>query len=124
MGQGANITVNNFSRFRIRVDVASHDYVEGFAKFNGVIVESASGMNPKYIEYDGITSDGGLKLKFSVVDGEGNPDPQYVASTASIKLPGKHWQAGDIGAGAVQVEMDVQSWQQDLITIGLYNTKS
>jgi hypothetical protein len=118
MGQGANITVNNFSSFDIKVDVKQAEYVKGSAGLN-LNLGPRSGSKPHYIEYDGITSDGELTLRFTVMK-DGEPDPRFTASTASIKLTGKHWERGDDNAnGAVTVDMNIQAWQQDLVTIGL-----
>ncbi|MDC0683889.1 MULTISPECIES: hypothetical protein [Sorangium] len=135
MGQGANMTVNNFSPYDIQVAVVRKHCIypqspngygaPGIDAFNVRLPHGES--HGGYIE-DKNTSTGGdlcatdtgyFELSFTVMRGD-VPDPRYTLSTTTIAIPHDHFQQGDGHKdGAVKVDLIFLPGKQDSITIGL-----
>lgn len=124
MGQGANITVCNFSSHILDVDVEQHDYVSGTEALDTTL-QPSTGLMPVYIEGTGITSNSYVTLKLTVMkeDAAGKyvPDDRYTKSYARVQLTGSHWSAGDQTNGAIAVDLGVKDFKQDVLTLFLAN---
>lgn len=124
MGQGATITVCNFSSHILGIAVDQHDYVSGTEGL-ATTLQPSSGLMPVYIEGTGITSNSYVTLKLTVMkQGDGGnyvPDDRYTKSYARVQLTGKHWDAGDQTNGAVAVDLGIKDFTQDVITLFMAN---
>lgn len=136
MGQGANMTVNNFSPYDIQVAVVRKHCIypqssggngaPGIDAFNTRLTP-AGGTFSGYIE-DKNTSTGGdlcatdtgyFELSFTVMKGD-TPDPRYRPSAVTLAIPHDHFVKGDTNSdGAVKVELSILDGKQDTISIGL-----
>ncbi|XXX72557.1 hypothetical protein WMF30_33400 [Sorangium sp. So ce134] len=136
MGQGANMTINNFSPYDLQVAVVrkhciypqspNGDGSPGIDAFNRRLAPRG-GTFSGYIE-DKNTSTGGdlcatdtgyFELSFTVMRGD-TPDPRYRPSAVTVMIPHQHFQKGDPNSdGAVKVDLAVLDGKQDVITIGL-----
>jgi hypothetical protein len=122
MGQGANITISNFSPHVLNIAVTQSDYTTVSTGLAG-IMHSRSGLRPVYIEGTGVTSESHLTLSLTVMKpssaGGYEPDPSHAVSHARMQLTGSHWEPGQQTNGALIVNLEIASWTQDVITIFL-----
>lgn len=122
MGQGATITISNFSDHVLGVDVPQHDYTYGWEALQ-INLPPRSGHAPVYIEGTGITSNSYVTLSLTVMkrgaDGKYVKDDAYTVSDARVELTGAHWKAGDSTTGALDVEVLTKDFKQDVVAIFL-----
>lgn len=134
MGQGANMTLNNFSPYALQVAVVrkhcifpqtGHDGT-GIDAFNTTLAASG-GTITGVIENKSSSTGGDLcatdtgyfELRFTVLRGDA-PDPRYTPSSVTIAIPHAHFQLGDLhNNGAVLVDPSFVNGSPDLISIGL-----
>jgi hypothetical protein len=124
MGQGANITISNFSPHVLKIAVTQSDYIrEVPAGLDQTLMKPKTGLRPFYIEANGITSNSYFNLSLTVMKPNGTggyqPDAGYAVSTARMELTGDNWAAGQQTNGALTVGLEVVEFTQDLITIFL-----
>jgi hypothetical protein len=136
MGQGANMTVNNFSPYVLQVEVvekhciypqsAGGNGAPGIDAFN-VTLDARGGTKSGYIENKNTSTGGDLcatdtgyfRLSFTVMNGDA-PDPRFKPALVTIAIQGAHFEKGDQNSdGAVKVEVSILDGKQDTISIGL-----
>jgi hypothetical protein len=136
MGQGANMTVNNFSPYVVKVAVVNKHCIypqssggygaPGIDAFN-VTLDASGGTVAGYIEDKNSSTGGDLcatdtgyfRLSFTVMKGD-TPDPRFTPSLVTIAIKSAHFVKGDKNEdGALKVGVDILDGKQDTISIGL-----
>jgi hypothetical protein len=123
MGQGATITISNFSDHVLGIGVPQHDYTSGWEALDQLNLQPRSGHAPVYIEGTGITSNSYVTLSLTVMkrdaDGKYVKDDAYTVSDARVELTGDHWRSGNPTNGALDVQVLNKDFKQDVIAIFL-----
>lgn len=136
MGQGANLTVNNFSAYVIKMEVVRKHCIypqttdpngpSGIDVFNAKLGASGGTLSG-YIENKNSSTGGDLcatdtgyfELSFTVMR-DNAPDPRYVPSFVTIAIKHSHFELGEGNKdGAVKVDVAIIDGSKDMITIGL-----
>jgi hypothetical protein len=124
MGQGANITISNFSSHILQIGVQGNTNTSIREQLDQVVLQPDSGLRPVYIEAQ--DSNAALALGLTVMRSNGRggyePDPVYDVSQARLALQKGRWNDIMQVSAAVLVDSQIQQqWQQDLCTIFLHN---
>jgi hypothetical protein len=136
MGQGANMTVSNFSSYALQMEVVRKHCIypqspggygaPGIDAFN-VRLDQGTPRVTGYIENKNTSTGGDLcatdtgyfQLSFTVMKGD-TPDPRFVPSTVTVAIRSKHFEKGEGGSdGAVKVDLSFTAGDQDTIQIDL-----
>lgn len=136
MGQGANMTINNFSPYVVKVEVVDKHCIypqtsggagaPGIDAFN-VTLDASGGTATGYIENKNSSTGGDLcatdtgyfRLSFTVMNGD-TPDPRFTPALATVAIRHSHFEKGEGNKdGAIAVELKFQEGKQDTITVNL-----